>query len=71
MGALCVLQRDDKLKRGIESRAVQRTKQQTQGIVRIFLQTRILECLGRRVKEKKGRKSKKGEGHNFTYFHGA
>lgn len=29
MRALCVLQRDDKLKRGIQSRAVQRTKRYT------------------------------------------
>lgn len=65
MCALCALQRDDKLKRGIESRAVQRTKQQRQGGACVFLQTRILESSGRRAKEKKGRKNKKGEDHSF------
>lgn len=60
MCALCALQRDDKLKRGTESRAVQRTKQQRQGGACVFLQSRILESSGRRAKEKKGRKNKKG-----------
>lgn len=37
--ALCALQRDDKLKRAIQSWAVQRTQVQTQGIAGVFFST--------------------------------
>lgn len=62
--ALCALQRDDKLKRAIQSWAVQRTQVQTQGIAGVFflrqlsLQIRVLECLGIGAKEKKTKEKK-------------
>lgn len=58
MRALCVLQRDDKLERGIQSRAEQRTKIQTQDRAGVFFYDSRSGCLGMGAKEKK-RKDKK------------
>lgn len=66
MHALCVLQRDDKLKRGNQSWAVRRTKIQTRGIEGVFLQLslqiRVLVCLGMGAEEKRRKEGKEREG---------
>lgn len=69
MCALCVLQRDDKLKRGIESRAAQRTKQRRQGGA-CFSADQDPGEFGQESKRKE-REEKQERGGPQLYFHRA